>query len=213
MRDTKSGEDEERLINVKDLFNHIKKYVIRGLLAIIPLGLTFLVIRFLYVTIDKRVMGAVHRLIGFSIPGLGILLLLIILYLLGHGASNVMGKQIFSWIETITDRIPLIKTTYKIGKQLQTTLSLPEQQIFERAVLVEYFRPGMWTIGFVTGTLTNRENPDEVFLKVFVPTSPNPTTGLIIVVREAQTKNPRWSIEDAMKAVVSGGILGPAEIN
>lgn len=191
----------------------MKKYIIRGLLAIIPLGLTFLVIRFLYVTIDKRVMGAVYRLIGFSIPGLGILLLLIILYLLGHGASNVMGKQVLNWIETITDRIPLIKTTYKIGKQLQTTLSLPEQQIFERPVLVEYLRPGMWTIGFVTGTLTSRENVNEVHLKVFVPTSPNPTTGVIIVVKETQTRNPGWNIEDAMKAVISGGILGPTEMN
>lgn len=198
---------------MREFFNHMKKYIIRGLLAIIPLGLTYLVIRFLYVTIDQRVMGAVHRIIGFSIPGLGILAILIILYLLGHAASNVMGKQVLNWIETITDRIPIIKTTYKIGKQLQTTLSLPEQQIFERPVLVEYLKPGMWTIGFVTGTLTNRENPEEILLKVFVPTSPNPTTGLIIVVREAQTKNPRWSIEDAMKAVISGGILGPAEIN
>jgi len=197
---------------MKKLFRHIKTYIFRGLLAIIPLALTIFVIQFLYIAIDKRIMGMVDEIVGFRIPGLGIVLVLVVLYLLGFIASNVMGKKFFGLIERITDRIPLVKTTYHVGKQLSATLSLPERQVFKRAVLVEYLKPGMWTIGFVTGVIIDRENSDEKLLKVFVPTPPNPTSGTMVVVRESQTRDPGWSIEEAMKAVISGGIIGPTEI-
>ena len=84
--------------------------------------------------------------------------------------------------------------------------------MFKRAVLVEYLKPGMWTIGFVTGVVIDRNNSDEMLLKVFIPTPPNPTSGTMVVVRDSQTRNPGWSIEEAMKAVISGGIIGPTEI-
>lgn len=198
--------------NIKELFRHIKNYIFRGLLAIIPLVLTLFVIQFLYIAIDKRIMGMVDEFVGFRIPGLGIVLLLIALYLLGFIASNVMGRKFFGLIERITDRIPLVKTTYHVGKQLSATLSLPERQVFKRAVLVEYLKPGIWTIGFVTGIIIDRENSDEKLLKVFIPTPPNPTSGTMVVVRDSQTRDPGWTIEEAMKAVISGGIIGPTEI-
>lgn len=197
---------------MKNLFRHIKTYILRGLLAIIPLALCFFAVRLLYVSIDRRVMGIVERISGFTFPGLGILLVLAALYLLGLVASNVMGKQIFTFVEWITNRIPLIKTTYQVGKQLTTTLSLPEKQVFKRAVLVEYLKPGIWTISFVTGTITDRKNPSEQLLKVFVPTPPNPTSGTMVVVKESQIRDPGWSIDEALKAVISGGIIGPTEI-
>ena len=197
---------------MKNLFNHLKTYSFRGLLAIIPLALTVFVIQFLYIAIDQRIMGMVDDFIGFRIPGLGIFLLLTVLYLLGFIASNVMGRKILGSIERITERIPLIKTTYHVGKQLSATLSLPERQVFKRALLVEYLKPGIWTIGFVTGDIVDRKNSDEKLLKVFVPTPPNPTSGTMVIVRESQTRNPGWSIEEAMKAVISGGIIGPTEI-
>lgn len=199
--------------NMKNLFVHIKTYVFRGLIAIIPLALTVVVIQFLYIAIDQRIMGLVDEFIGFRIPGLGIFLLLSLLYLLGFTASNVAGKKVFGLVERITGSIPLIKTTYHVGKQLSATLSLPERQVFKRAVLVEYLKPGIWTIGFVTGNIIDRENSDEKYLKVFfIPTPPNPTSGTMVVVRESQTRDPGWSIEEAMKAVISGGIIGPTEI-
>ena len=84
--------------------------------------------------------------------------------------------------------------------------------MFKRAVLVEYLKPGMWTIGFVTGVVIDRKNSDEKLLKVFVPTPPSPTSGTMVVVRESQTRDPGWSIEEAMKTVISGGIIGPTDI-
>jgi len=197
---------------MKNLFSHIKTHIFRGLLAIIPLALTIIVIQFLYIAIDKRVMSMVDEIIGFRIPGLGIFLVLTVLYLLGFITSNVVGKKFFGLIERVTDRIPLIKTTYNVGKQLSATLSLPERHVFKRVVLVEYLKPGIWTIGFVTGVIIDRKNNGEKLLKVFVPTPPNPTSGTMVVVKESQTRDPGWSIEEAMKAVISGGIIGPTEI-
>jgi uncharacterized membrane protein len=197
---------------MKKLFKHLKIYIFRGILAIIPIVLTLLVIRLLYVSIDKRVMGWFDQFIGFSIPGLGILVVIIILYGIGLIASRMVGKQLFNWIERITSKIPLIRTTYQIGKQLSDTLSLPEKHVFRRAVLVDYLKPGIWTIGFVTGTIIDKKNSNEKLLKVFVPTPPNPTSGTMVVVKESDTRDPDWTVEEAMRAVISGGIIGPTEI-
>ena len=191
---------------------HIKKYVIRGLLAVIPLALTLFAVQLLYNTIDQRAVGIVDQVIGFSFPGLGLILVLTSLYILGLIASNVAGRQAFRLIERITGHIPLIGTTYRVGKQLGTTLSLPERQVFKKAVLVDYLKPGIWTIGFVTGEIIDRKNNDEKLLKVFVPTPPNPMSGTMVMVRESQTRDPGWTIEEAIRSVLSGGIIGPEEI-
>ena len=197
---------------MKTLLKHLKTYILRGLLAIIPLALTAFAVNLLYTVIDKRITGVVEKFIGFSFPGFGVILLLVTLYLLGLIVSNVIGRQFFRLVEGIAKRIPLVKTTYNVGRQLSSTLSLPEKQVFKRAVLVEYLKPGMWTIGFVTGTLIERSNNDEVLLKVFIPTPPNPISGTMIVVRESQTRDPGWTIEEALKAVISGGVISPKEI-
>jgi uncharacterized membrane protein len=197
---------------MKPILKHIKTYIFRGLLALIPLALSIFVLRLLYVGIDKRVMGWLDHLIGFTIPGLGILLVAVVLYFVGWLASRMVGRQLFHWLERIMSRIPLVNTTYQIGKQLSDTLSLPEKHVFRKVVLVDYLKPGIWTIGFVTGTIIDKKNNDEKLLKVFVPTPPNPTSGTMVIVKESETRDPGWTIEEAMKAVISGGIIGPTEI-
>ncbi len=197
---------------MKNMLSHLRTYVFRGIVAMIPIGLTYFVVRLLYVTIDKRVAQLIEKSIGFSLPGLGIILVLLLLYVIGVVASNVVGQQMFKLVERITDRIPIVKSTYQIGKQLSVTLSLPEKQVFKRAVLVDYLKPGIWTIGFVTGSVIDRKNNDEKLLKVFIPTPPNPTSGTMVVVKERETRDPGWSIEEAIRAVISGGIIGPTEI-
>jgi len=197
---------------IKKFLSHLRTYVIRGLLAIIPVAFSVLAVQFLYHAIDKKVMGLIDQFIGFRVPGLGLLLVFLVLYLLGLVTSNFFGKQILNLIERVSSRIPLVKTTYRIGKQIASTLSLPERQVFKRVVLVDYLKPGIWTVGFVTGTIIDEKNKKEMLLKVFVPTPPNPTSGTMVIVREAQTRDPGWTIEEALKAVISGGIIGPTII-
>jgi uncharacterized membrane protein len=194
------------------MIRHVRKYIIRGLLAIIPLALTYFAIKILYNAIDQRAVTLVDRFTGFGFPGLGIILVLVSLYLLGLIASNVVGRKAFGLIAKITDHIPLIKTTYKIGQQLGATLSLPEKNVFKRAVLVEYLKPGMWTIGFVTGMIVDKKNSNEKLFKVYIPTPPNPTSGTMVVVKESQIRDPGWTIEEALRTVLSGGIIGPEEL-
>ena len=197
---------------MKTLFKHLRKYFFRGILAIIPIALTIFILRLLYLGIDNQLIEYIDNAFGVNVPGIGVILVLLALYLLGLITSNVIGKKILHYIEQITLKIPVIKTTYQVGSQLSKMFSLPEKEVLKRAVLISYLMPGMWTIGFVTGSIIDRENNDEKLLKVYVPTPPIPTSGTLVLVREAQTRDPGWTIEQAMRAVISGGIIAPDEI-
>jgi uncharacterized membrane protein len=171
------------------------------------------VIRLLYLQVDNRVAPWIERIIRVRIPGLGLLLVLILLYLAGLAVSHWWGRKAFQIVEFLTTRIPLIKTVYHVGKQLTDAISLPEKQGFYRVVLVQQFRPGVWSIGFVTGTISERgKKKAPKLLKVFIPTAPNPTTGFMVLVRESEVRELDWSVQDAMNAVISGGLISPPDL-
>jgi uncharacterized membrane protein len=193
------------------LFKHLRTFIFRGLLAVIPLGLCYFVMRFLYLAVDRRVARPIERIVKSEIPGLGIFLVLIILYLLGLAASNWAGKSVFSAIGRIIERIPLLKNIYHLGRQFGTALSLPEKHVFKRAVVVEHFKPGVLSIAFVTGEILDKSS-GQTLLKLFIPTAPNPTAGFIAFVPPAQVRDLPWTIEQAMNVIISGGIVGPPEI-
>jgi uncharacterized membrane protein len=193
---------------MKRIYPHFKRNIINGLLTLIPLGLSLFILKIAYDLIDKRILDLFDRLFGVRIPGLGILILLVLLYFVGLVTGNFVSRRLIGLFESIVSRIPIIKTTYQIGKQLASTLSLPEKNVFKRVVLVNYFRPEVWTIGFVTGTL-RAEGEDTELIKVFIPTVPNPTSGVIVILDESQLFDPGWSVEQAMRMVVSGGLIGP----
>ena len=194
------------------VFKSVKTYVFRGLLALLPLWLCYLVLNFLYRAVDQKVAPYLERWLGVTIPGLGFLLVLIVLFLLGLAAGNWAGRRIFALIETISTHIPLVKTIYHLGQQLGRAFNRPENQGLKRVVLVEQFRPGVWSIGFVTGTMKDRAS-GETLLKVFIPTAPNPTAGFMVVVREGQVRDVSWTVSEAMNIVLSGGIVGPDELS
>ncbi len=201
---------------MKNFLIHARMYILRGLLAIIPLLLCVIAIELLYRLIDKQVIKFLAQYIKFfdihQIPGLGILLLLISLYIIGLIFSNVMGRQIFKFMDSITERIPIIKFIYGVGKQISDTLSItdPQKQAFKKAILVNAFNGNGWMLGFVTGSMKD-QNGGELF-KVFVPTSPHPLTGIIFIVRPSQTLDCGWTVEEALKMIVSVGIISPSVI-
>jgi len=198
---------------MKSFFIHIRVYILRGLLAIIPLLLCIGAIKLLYELIDKQVMKFLDHFIDIrQIPGLGILLLLISLYIIGLIFSNVLGRQIFRLIDNITERIPIIKFIYGVGKQISDTLSMtdPQKQPFKKAVLVNIFNGNGWMLAFVTGSIKN-QNGEEMY-KVFVPTAPHPLTGIIFIIKPSQALDCGWTVEEALKMIVSVGIISPEEI-
>ena len=190
----------------------IRANIFKGLLAITPLVITLLVIRFVYVMVDRRVMDIMDRFVGVRIPGLGLIVVLLILYVLGILSSQMLGRRIFNLLEAISNRIPIIKTTYQVGRQVANTLSIPGKEVFKRAVLVECFKPGVRVIGFVTGTIEDKQTGQKL-LKIFVPTVPNPTSGYLVMMRDVDVFEPQWTVDEAMKAVISGGIIGPDVIS
>ncbi len=197
---------------MKRLFDHLKKYAFRGIIALIPASITYFVIKFFYYAIDQRMLVVIEDLLGIRIPGLGLLFLIATLYLTGLAVSSVIGRGAGNLLEKIFQRVPLIRTSYKVGQQLSTALAVPQQELFKKAVLITYLKPGAWTIGFVTGSVIDTQNNNEKLLKVFVPTPPIPTSGTMVLVRESDTRDPGWSIEESLQTVISGGLIGPGSI-
>ncbi len=193
---------------MKNIARHLRTAVGRGLLALLPLALTYYVLRFLYLAIDQKVARLIDRWLGFSIPGLGFILVLAVLYLLGLFVGNWLGRGAFGLLDKLSRHIPLVKTIYKLGRQLGLAFQLPEQKGLKRVVLVEHFRPGVWSIGFVMGTQKDEASGD-CLLRLFVPTAPNPTSGFMIICRESQVRDVDWSVPEAMNTVISGGIVEP----
>ena len=198
---------------MKNIMKHIRIYIMRGIFAIIPIFLTVLAIQLLYVLIDKRVMTFLERFIDVRhIPGLGILLVLIFLYLIGMIVSNVVGRQFFYFVEWVSQRVPIIKAVYHVGKQLSEGLSeVGDKQVFKKVLLVKWNSESVWVIAFVTGKIIDQRT-GETLIRVFMPHVPSPATGFIFIVKESDTIDPGWTIEEAIKMIVSGGIVSPKEI-
>jgi uncharacterized membrane protein len=195
----------------RGLMAHIRRFVIRGTLALIPLAIPVFAVYLLYGFIDRRLIGLVDRTFHISFPGLGIVLLIASLYLVGLIVSNVFGKQLLAGLESLTQRIPIVSAAYRLGKQLSGTFSTDQNQMFRRPVLVPYVAKGMWQVGFLTGRVTT-EGTGEVLVKVYVPTPPNPTSGFVYFVKEADVRDPGWTVEEAMQCILSGGLIGPETI-
>jgi uncharacterized membrane protein len=188
---------------------HLRRFIIRGALALIPIALPAVAVYLLYDFIDRRIVVLVERVLHVSFPGLGIFLLLLVLYLVGLVVSNIFGRRILDWLEQLTERIPIIKAIYRMGKSLSGTLAQSgDHNMFRRPVLVPYAAPNQWQIGFVTGAVRGESDGEEL-LRVFVPTPPNPATGLVYIVRESNLRDPGWTVEEAMQCIMSGGIVGP----
>ncbi|MBI5138153.1 MAG: DUF502 domain-containing protein [Nitrospirae bacterium] len=191
---------------------HFKRNMVRGALTLIPLALSWFALDLVYNNIDQGVAGLALERFGVRVPGLGLLLFLIGLYLVGLLAGNVVGGQLLRWTERIMAKVPLLKTTYRIGQQLSQAMQLPEREMFREVVLVQFLTPGVWTVGFVTGTVQD-EVQGELLLKVYVPTPPNPTSGTMVLARREDTRNPGWTVEQALQMVISAGIIGPDRIS
>ncbi len=188
------------------MFQQIKRHLIAGLLAIVPIALTFWILRFLFRFLDSFT-APILKNIGIEIPGLGIILTLLFIFLLGLFITNVLGKTIFNWGERILTKLPLVNTIYNAVKQITNAFSGTSMKNFKQVIFIQYPRKGLWTMCFVTNQSKN-ESGDE-FYHVFVPTTPNPTSGVFIVIPQKDAVHPDISVEEGLKSIISGGIIDP----
>ena len=194
----------------------MKKYFVTGLLIWIPIAITFWVLNLIVTTMDPTLLllpEAIQpeTLIGWHIPGLGLLLSLLVVLLTGLAAANIIGQRLLRYSEAAFARIPVVKSIYNSVKQVSDTLLSSSGQAFRKALLVEYPRKGCWTIAFQTGTpggdVSNHLRGD--YISVYVPTTPNPTSGFFLMLPRSDVIELDMSVDAALKYVVSMGVAPP----
>ena len=193
-------------------FAHMKKYLITGLLIWIPVVITIWVLEIIVTTMDLTLtLIPVDFQPRYHIPGLGLLLTVVVVYLTGLSASNFLGRRVMRVWEGVLRRIPVVNSIYGGVKQVSDTLFTPGGQAFRKALLVQYPREGSWTIAFMTGQpggdVANHLNGD--YVSVYVPTTPNPTSGFFLMMPRADVVELDMSVDDALKYVVSMGVVPP----
>jgi uncharacterized membrane protein len=195
----------------------VRKWFVAGLLVIVPLAVTFAVLRWIVETLDSTLLilperWQPDRLLGVHIPGFGVLLTLAILLTVGGIASNFFGKKLVEWGDRLVARIPVVRSIYSSVKQVSDTLFSPSGNAFRTAVLVQWPRTDVWTIGFVTGApggdVTNYLVGE--YVSVYVPTTPNPTGGYFVMLRKSDCIELKMTVDEALKYVISMGVVAPA---
>ena len=192
---------------MNSFIKNIKTKFIAGFVALIPIVLTFYVFRFVYTLMNQMSNPIVKEYLNIEIPFFGIFVIIISIYLLGLIVTNLIGKKILNIGELILKKVPLVSTIYITLKQITNTLALNTNHSFEGTVYIEYPKKDLWTIAFISGSSKNSTGVE--YYNLFVPTTPNPTSGFYIVIRKNKTIPTGISVEESLKTIISGGMLAP----
>ncbi len=187
----------------------LRTYLITGLLVILPVAVTYLVLRWLFTTLDAMLQPIFRALIGRTIPTLGFVAGIVLILVTGVVASNVLGRRLIARLERLIMRIPLARTVYSSIKPLSERMLEDKRGAFQRVVIVEWPRPGLFALGFVTGGESAADSAG--LLHVFVPGTPNPTSGFVVFVPEHQTRPAGLTVEEALRFIIAGGIARTPE--
>jgi uncharacterized membrane protein len=194
----------------------MRRYLIAGLLVWVPLGITIYILHFLLTSLDQVLLVLPESLqprvlFGFDIPGLGVLVAFLILLATGVVAANFFGQRLIRAWEAVLGRIPFVKSIYSSVKQVSDTLLSDKGQAFRKALLVEFPRPGSWTIAFQTGSPAGAVAPylPGEHVSVYVPTTPNPTGGYFLMLPREQVRELDMTVDEALKYIISMGVVAP----
>jgi uncharacterized membrane protein len=197
----------------KKIFRHLRTKIFAGILITLPLGITFLVLQFVFNTLDN-ILGPLMPKVSiylfnqvFAIRGLGIIGFFLLLYLIGLIATNVLGRKLVSWADQLFAYIPVVKNIYLSAKQLTNAFSTSRKSAFRQAVFVEFPQGGNFVLGFITNELTDLEHQTKV--TVFVPTGFVPPAGFLLFLPKEKVLPSQLTIEEAIKAIMSVGIVTP----
>lgn len=195
----------------------LRKWLLAGLLVLLPLIITLWVLEWVVSSLDRtlNILPAVwhpDQLLGFHLPGLGVILALAIVLSIGAMASNIVGNRLIGWWHALLQRIPVVRSIYSGVKQVSDTLLSDKGNAFRKAVLVQWPHEGMWTIGFLTGTpggdVAQHLNAQD-YLSLYVPTTPNPTGGYFVIVHKRDCIELNMSVDEALTYVISMGVIVP----
>ncbi len=196
----------------------MRKYFITGLLVLVPLSITLWVLHLIVGTLDQSLLLMPEKWrpesqLGFYLPGLGTLLTLLIILLTGLITRNFFGNRLLQWWELLLNRIPVVNSIYSSVKQVSDTLLSPSGNAFRKAVLIQYPHANCWTIAFQTGVPGGdvRTHLQGDYISVYVPTTPNPTSGFFLMLRREDAIELEMTVDEALKYIISMGVVAPAE--
>ena len=195
----------------------MKKYFVTGLLIWVPLGITLWVLHLLVSTMDQTLLLLPEALqtenwLGVHVPGMGVILTLVVVFGTGLIAANILGQRLLRYWEAVLGRIPVVKSIYNSVKQVSDTLFKSGGHAFRKALLVQYPREGSWTIAFLTG-LPGGDVANHLrgeYLSIYVPTTPNPTSGFFLIMPKADVIELDMSVDEALKYIISMGVVAPS---
>ena len=201
----------------------MKKIFLAGVLVTLPLALTLFLLQFFFVRIDALLSPAVTRLLlyfnapinpDFRLPGIGLITIIILVFFAGLFTRNIIGRRLVEFGDSILVKIPVFKNIYVGAKQVIQTFGSTNMSAFKRVVMIEYPRPGIWSLAFVTndsqGGVTKRLGRDMV--SIFLPTTPNPTSGFFLMLPVEDITELDISVEEGIKMLISGGLVTPTDI-
>jgi uncharacterized membrane protein len=201
--------------------HYVRRVFITGLLASIPLVVTLALLSWVFTKLDRISPALTQALIvlglplppGYRIPGLGLLVTIILVFLIGLFTTTFVGRRIVDWGECILEKIPLVRTIYGGVKQVVESVASQQTTTFRQVVMVEYPRQGLYSLGFITCASKGEvQDADERHLiNVFIPTTPNPTSGMLIILPQEDIIYLSMTVEEGIKLIMSGGILAPKE--
>jgi uncharacterized membrane protein len=191
----------------------LRRYFLSGILVIVPLIITILVLRFLLRGIDGLLSPLLTKLLGYDIPGLGVVATIILIFVAGFLTANVIGSRLFRIWEIFWIKTPLVRTVYGSSKQLVEALTTTGKDSFKQVVLVEFPRKGMFCLGFLTrGIQLERKDTKDELVAVFIPSTPTPFTGWTMLFPKGEVFPVDMTIEEGIKFFVSGGIAAPEKL-
>tara|TARA_Y100001970_G_scaffold28848_1_gene35551 strand:+ start:755 stop:1381 length:627 start_codon:yes stop_codon:yes gene_type:complete len=206
--------------------NNYKKYIFTGIMSIIPIAITYWIIENLFIFFSKPgkfLIDQIYKINLFKNYDFinnfyqylayfsGFILTIVFLYILGLVVSNVIGKRIYVFFENILNKIPIVNKIYNTTKKITNTFTKPNNQAFQKVVLLEYPKKDLWTLAMVTGECVNSKNIE--CYKLFVPTTPNPTSGYLIIIDKTKVKNSDISVEEGLSIIISGGMISPEKFD
>ena len=201
---------------IKKIFKHLRTTIFAGILVILPLGITFLVLNFVFNALDNTLSPLTPIVIvhlfnrELSLPGLGIIGFLLLLYLIGVVTTNVLGRKLIHWTDKLFTNIPVVKKIYLSSKQLTDAFSKTKKGSFRQAVFIEFPMEGSFALGFVTNEVTDLEDQKKV--AVFLPTGFAPPAGFLLFLPREKILPSQLTIEEAIKAIMSVGIVVPNQL-
>ena len=193
---------------MNSITQNFRSKLFAGLATLLPLYFTFIVVKFLFISLEET-SGPLLKKLGFNIPGLGIILTIILIYILGLLVTNFLGKKIFKLGEKVVKKVPVVNIIYSTLKQITDTFTKGSKDTFKGAIYIQYPRRGLWTMAFISGESISKEG--IAYYHVFVPTTPNPTSGFFLLVPQSDSVKTGMSVEDGLKTIISGGLLAPKQ--